>query len=84
MTKAYQRELIHTVAARDSGKTRVKETPGEQKHFIHPVAEKGVQGAQKTRWFFFAPLCVFARRLTDELFDFFARSYSVGYPLPLE
>jgi hypothetical protein len=52
----------------------VKKSPEEQKHFTQ--SRKGLEGAKKTRQFFFARLCVLAP--WRELFDFFTRSKPWG------
>jgi hypothetical protein len=52
----------------------VKEPPQEQKHFTQ--RRKAVEGAKKTRRFFFARLCVLAP--WREVFDFFTPSCALG------
>jgi hypothetical protein len=52
----------------------VKQSPKEQKHLTQ--RRNGLEGAKKTRQFFFAGLCALAPWC--ELFDFFVRSYTVG------
>jgi hypothetical protein len=49
----------------------VKKSPEEEKHFIARTRDKGLEGAKKTKLFFFACLCASAP--WRELFDFFTR-----------
>jgi hypothetical protein len=48
------------VSQKSRQKESVKKSPEEQKHFIPRTRDKGLEGAKKTRRFFFARLCVLA------------------------